>query len=133
VFTVFSELKPLARRHPAAIYNALFRATSELLLELGRTRLKAMLGLTLVLHTWTRDLRFHPHIQVRAAAVGLSLDRNRFVHCRKDYPFSVEVMGRLLRGKVLDALRVLHRKGAFQALPAHPQLSGPLHAPRGHR
>lgn len=116
VFTLPSELKPLARRHPAAIYNALFRAASELLLELGRSRLKATLGLTLVLHTWTRDLRFHPHVHVLATAGGLSLDGKRFVHARKDYLFPVEVMGRLLRGKVLDALRTRHRKGAFPEL-----------------
>jgi hypothetical protein len=116
VFTLPSELKPLAKRHPAEVYAALFRATSELLLELGRTRLKATLGLTLVLHTWTRDLRFHPHVHVLATAGGLALDGRRFVHARKDYLFPVEVMGRLLRGKVLDALRRLHRKGAFPEL-----------------
>ncbi len=113
VLTLPSELKPLARWHPAKVYNALFRAASDLLLELGRTRIKATLGLTLVLHTWTRDLRFHPHVHVLATAGGLSLDGRRFVHSRKDYLFPVEVMGRLLRGKVLDALRRLHRKGAF--------------------
>jgi hypothetical protein len=116
VFTLPSELKPLARRHPVEVYNALFRAASELLLELGRTRLKATLGLTLVLHTWTRALRFHPHVHVLATAGGLSMDGKRFVHARKDYLFPVAVMGRLLRGKVLDAMRTLHRKGAFPEL-----------------
>ena len=113
VLTLPSELKPLARWHPAEVYNALFRTASDLLLELGRTRLAASLGLTLVLHTWTRDLRFHPHVHVLATAGGLALDGRRFVHSRKDYLFPVEVMGRLLRGKMLDALRKLHRKGAF--------------------
>jgi len=116
VFTLPSELKPLAHRHPAAVYNALFRAASELLLDLGRTRMKATLGLTLVLHTWTRDLRFHPHVHVLATAGGLSRERKRFVHSRKDYLFPVEVMGRVLRGKMLDTLRTLHRKGAFPEL-----------------
>ncbi len=100
-------------RHPTEIYTALFRATSELLLELGRTHLKATLGLTMVLHTWTRDLRFHPHVHVLATAGGLALDRERFVHVRKDFLFHVKVMGRLLRGKMLDALRQLQQKGAF--------------------
>jgi hypothetical protein len=118
VFTLPSELKPLALRHPVEIYTALFRCVSELLLELGRTRLQATLGLTMVLHTWTRDLRFHPHVHVLATAGGLSLDRMRFVHVRpskrrKLFLFHVEVMGQLLRGKMLDALRSLHRKGAF--------------------
>ena len=116
VFTLPSELKALGRRHPEEVHAALFRAVIELLLELGRTRLKATLGLTLVLHTWTRDLRFHPHIHVLATAGGLSLGGKRFVHARKDYLFPVKVMGLLLRGKMLSALRKLHGEGAFPEL-----------------
>ncbi len=116
VFTPPSELRPLARRHPVEVYTALFRAVSELLLELGRTRLNATLGLTMVLHTWTRDLRFHPHVHVLITAGGLSLNGQRFVHVRKDFLFPVKVMGRLLRGKMLNALRKLRRKGVFPEL-----------------
>ena len=111
-----SELRSLARWHPVEIYTALFRSVSELLLELGRTRLNATLGLTMVLHTWTRELHFHPHIHVLVTAGGLSLDGQRFVHTRKDFLFPVKVMGQLLRGKMLDALRKLHRKGTFPEL-----------------
>ena len=119
VLTPPSELRPLAMRHPVEVYTALFRATSELLLELGRTHLKATLGLTMVLHTWTRDLRFHPHVHVLVTAGGLALNGSRFVRTRKsrktgkDFLFDVKVMGRLLRGKMLDALRKLQQKGAF--------------------
>ena len=116
VFTPPSELRPLALQHPVEIYTALFRSVSELLLELGRTRLKATLGLTMVLHTWTRDLRFHPHIHVLTTAGGLSLDGKFFVHVRKYFLFHVKVMGRLLRGKMLDALRKLQREGVFPEL-----------------
>jgi hypothetical protein len=103
-------------RHPVEVYNALFRSVSELLLELGRAHLGATLGLTMVLHTWTRELHFHPHIHVLVTAGGLSLDGQRFVHTRKDFLFPVKVMGRLLRGKMLDALRKLRRKGTFPEL-----------------
>ena len=116
VFTPPSELRPLARRHPVEVYTALFRSVSELLLELGRTHLQATLGLTMVLHTWTRDLRFHPHVHVLITAGGLSLDGQRFTHARKNFLFSVKVMGQLLRGKMLDALRKLRRKGTFPEL-----------------
>lgn len=116
VFTLPSELRSLAMWHPVEIYTVLFRSVSELLMELGRTRLKATLGLTMVLHTWTRELHFHPHIHVLTTAGGLSLDGQRFVHVRKDYLFPVKVMGRLLRGKMLDALRQLYRKGTFPEL-----------------
>jgi hypothetical protein len=103
-------------RHPVEIYNALFHSVRELLLELGRTRLKATLGLTMVLHTWTRELHFHPHIHVLTTAGGLSMDGQRFVNVRKDYLFPVKVMGRLLRGKMLDALRHQYRKCTFPEL-----------------
>jgi len=121
VFTRPSELNLLAQRHPVEIYTALFRCVNALLLELGRTRMKAILGLTMVLHTWTRDLRFHPHLHVLATAGGLSLDGNRFICIRpskrgKVFLFHVKAMGRLLRGKMLDALRELQAKGAFPEL-----------------
>jgi Putative transposase/Transposase zinc-binding domain len=130
VFTPPSELRPLAMRHPDEVYATLFHGVSELLVELGRTRLKATLGLTMVLHTWTRELAFHPHVHVLATAGGLSLNGKRFVHVRKDYLFPVKVMGRLLRGKILDALRRLYANGAFPELtqPAFNRLMASLAA-----
>lgn len=122
VFTLASELRSLARQFPEIIYNQLFQVTRELLLQLGRTRMKATLGLTMVLHTWTRDLRFHPHLHVLATAGGLSVEGSRFVHVRrsqksgKRFLFHVDVMGKLLRGKMLDALRRLYQKGSFPGL-----------------
>ena len=121
VFTLPAELKFLAQWHPVEIYGALFRCVSELLLELGRTHMNAILGLTLVLHTWTRDLRLHPHLHVLATAGGLSLDGKRFIHIRpskrrKVFLFHVKRMGKMLRGKMLDALRELRAKGAFPEL-----------------
>jgi len=36
--------------------------------------LEARLGVTAVLHTWTRALNFHPHVHCVVTAGGLSLD-----------------------------------------------------------
>ena len=113
VFTPPSGLRPLAMQHPTEVYTALFHSVSDLLVELGRSHLGATLGLTMVLHTWTRELHFHPHVHVLITAGGLSLNGQRFVHVRKDFLFPVKVMDRLLRGKMLDALRKLRRQGTF--------------------
>lgn len=61
VFTLPSELRALAAFAPRTVYNALLHVAGRLLLEFGRRRLKAEVGATLVLHTWTRALAFHPH------------------------------------------------------------------------
>ena len=107
VFTVPSEMRALCRKVPRAIFDALFRCAGETLLELGQSRLDATLGVTMVLHTWTRDLRFHPHVHAIVTAGGM--DGRGAWHPTKNYLFPVEVMGELLRGKMLDELRRLHR------------------------
>ena len=68
VFTLPPALRSLARRYPRQVYRLFFDAVSETLLELGRDPewLGADLGITAVLHTWTRELTFHPHLLSRA-------------------------------------------------------------------
>lgn len=113
VFTLPSELRHLARKHPGDIHDTLFRCVAEVLGELGRTRMKAIPGWTMVLHTWTRDLRYHPHIHALVTAGGLSLDGQAFVPSGAAYLFPVQVMAALLRGKMLAALGKLRARGAF--------------------
>src|SRR5690606_14520910 len=74
VFTLPAELRPLAKAHPEAIYTLLFAAASSTLLTLGRDPkwLGAELGVTTVLHTWTRDLSLHPHVHCIVTAGGLA-------------------------------------------------------------
>lgn len=113
VFTLPSELRALGKCYPRELFGALFSAASETLLELGASRLQARLGVTMVLHTWTRDLRFHPHVHALVTAGGLADDGSRWVPSSKKYLFPVQVMGTLLRSKMMAALRHLHGQGHF--------------------
>lgn len=115
-FTLPSELRRLAKGHPADIYNAFFRIVGEVLEELGLTHYGAQFGWTAVLHTWKRDLGDHPHIHVLVTAGGLLLNGSAFNLIAGDYLFAGEAMGKLLRGKMLSALRRLFAKGAFPEL-----------------
>ena len=117
VFTLPAELRFLARQYPAKVYGAFFRAVTRTLLQLFRTRLKATPGLMMVLHTWTRELTFHPHLHVLVTAGGLALDGSGMVPSGKNYLFPVEMMGVVFRGKMLNALGVLQQKGAFPEVP----------------
>jgi hypothetical protein len=64
VFTLPATLRALALANRRVVFNLLFQASSQTLLTLGRDpkRLGGMLGITAVLHTWTRALAFHPHL-----------------------------------------------------------------------
>ncbi len=91
----------------AALFEALFHSASETLLQLGRERLGATLGVTMVLHTWTRGLRFHPHVHAIVTAGGVAASGEW--HSTKNFLFHVDVMGALLRCKMMEQLRRLER------------------------
>ena len=115
-FTLPSELRRLAKGHPKDVYNAFFRMVGEILEELALSHYGVQLGWTAVLHTWRRDLGFHPHIHVLVTAGGLLLNGSVFAPIRDTYLFPGEVMGRLLRGKMLEVLWRLYVEAAFPEL-----------------
>lgn len=112
VFTLPGELRPLGLRNQKLIYDLLFSSASATLLELGRDpeRLGALLGITAVLHTWTRELRYHPHLHCIVTGGGLSPDAERWVETGADYLFPFKVLSRLFRGKFLDGLTRTYEK-----------------------
>lgn len=113
VFTVPAELHALMRYRPDLLYDLLFASTSRTLLELGRDEkwLGGDIGLTAVLHTWTRTLLYHPHVHCIVTGGGLAPD-GRWISRRK-FLFPVFVMGALFRGKFVDGLRKAHARGDF--------------------
>ena len=107
VFTVPDTLlNGLAMRNRRLFFDALFDAGSQTLLQLGQDprRLGAQLGLTAVLHTWTRDLRFHPHLHCIVTGGGLTPDGARWRAGKRTFLFPVRVLSALFRGKLLAAL-----------------------------
>jgi len=60
VFTLPSELRALVQRSGEKLFDMLFASAAQTLLTLARDpkRLGAELGVTMVLHTWTRELLF---------------------------------------------------------------------------
>lgn len=107
VFTLPAQLRGLARANPRVVYDLLFRCASATLIELGHDpkRLGGELGVTAVLHTWTQKIEHHPHLHCIATGGALSSDGSRWISTRPDFLFPVRVMGKLFRGKLLDALK----------------------------
>lgn len=113
VFTLPSSLRPLVRENRERLFDLLFASSAHALLELGKDpkRLGGQLGITAVLHTWTRELVFHPHVHCIVTGGGLAPTQDRWVAARKKYLFPVQVIGQLFRGKFLDGLRKAYQSG----------------------
>jgi hypothetical protein len=113
VFTVPHELNPLALTSPTALYDLLFAASSQTLLEVAADpqRMGAEIGFLSILHTWGSNLLLHPHIHCVVPAGGLSADRQRWVATRHPlFLLPIPVLRRVFRDKFLEGLQRLYNK-----------------------
>jgi hypothetical protein len=74
--------------------------------------LGARIGVLAVLHTWSQNLRFHPHLHCLVPAGGLAFDNSRWIPTRRHGFFlPVRVLSRMFRGKLLAFLKQCYRRG----------------------
>jgi hypothetical protein len=124
VFTLPAELRPLTAFAPRVVYDALMRAAHRTLLAFGTSRLRARVGATLVLHTWTRKLEFHPHVHAIVTSGGLSVDGDHWRAAPRRFLFPVHAMGQVLRGKLMTALGRAYAEGTFAGFEAFEDPEG---------
>jgi len=106
-FTLPDPLRQLARSHQTLIYNLLFRTSAAALQKLARDPrfVGGQLGLVGVLQTWTRDLRYHPHVHYLVPAGGLSADGQWLPAKHPRFLVPVKALGKIFRAKFRDALK----------------------------
>ncbi|MFL5803645.1 MAG: IS91 family transposase [Roseiflexaceae bacterium] len=106
-FTLPSELRALARQQPQTIYSLLFHTSAAALQQLAQDPrfLGGQIGMLGVLQTWTRELRYHPHVHYLVPAVALTPDGKRWLVGNSDFLVQVKPLGQLFRAKFRAALR----------------------------
>jgi hypothetical protein len=128
VFTLPDDLRPLVLRNERLVFKILFGAASQTLLQIARDpkHLGAQIGITAVLHTWGQNLLFHPHLHCVVTGGGLSSDATRWVAGRDQYFLPVNVLGKLFRGKFLDALHSAWKEGQLDLAGSTVELNDPV-------
>jgi hypothetical protein len=128
VFTLPDDLNPLSLRNERRVFKILFAAASQTLLQIARdpNHLGAQIGMTAVLHTWGQNLLFHPHLHCVVTGGGLSSDGTRWVAGRDGYFLPVRVLGKLFRGKFLDALHSAWKQGELDLAGRTAELGDPV-------
>lgn len=105
-FTLPDELRAVARSNQKLCYNLLFRASSAALLKLAHDPrfVGAQVGMVGVLHTWTRQLLYHPHVHYIVTGGGLTSD-GRWLASRPDFLVPVKALSAIFRAKFRDQLQ----------------------------
>ena len=123
VFTLPHQFNALAAAQPRWVYETLMRCSAATLSEFAANDrwLGGTGAFSLVLHTWTQDLRRHLHVHALMACGALQTDaRNpQWLAPRRapGFLFPVQALSRVFRGKFLAALQ---QATQAKALPRDP-------------
>ena len=110
-FTVPAQLRQVIRSHQKDLYPLLLRESAGALRDIARDHkdLGAQIGFLAVLQTWTRDLRYHPHVHCVVPGGGLSPDRLRWVSPKREgYFLPQSVLALRFRTRLRQALQQQH-------------------------
>jgi hypothetical protein len=106
-FTLPRELRAIARSNQKVVYNLLFKSAAAALQKLAKDPrfIGGDIGMMGGLHTWKRDLGYHPHVHFIVPGGGLSPDRSQWLPSKADFLVPVEALSPIFRAKFRDAFR----------------------------
>jgi hypothetical protein len=96
------------RAHQRLAYQALLQASATALKRLAKDERfigTDLPGFTGVLHTWGRQLQYHPHIHYIVPGGGLSADRSAWLPSRANFFVPVKALSLIYRALCKDAMR----------------------------
>ena len=116
-FTVPEPLRRPIRSHPRELLPLLFRTSASTLLDLCANPrwFGAVPGVTGVLHTWTRQLEYHPHVHFLVTGGGVAPD-GAWREPLSGFLVPVHALSKVFRARFRDALHKQH-PAVFAALP----------------
>ena len=116
-FTLPTGLRELARHQPRLIYDLLFRMSAEATQKLAQDPrfVGGQVGMVGVLHTWGRNLAYHPHIHYLVPAGGLASDGKTWLAARQKFLLPVKALSRIFRTKMRQALAKVDVEGLISA------------------
>jgi hypothetical protein len=101
-------LRPFLRAHQRPAYQALFHASATALKRLAKDQRfigTDLPGFTGVLHTWGRQLQYHPHIHDIVPGGGLSEDRTAWRPSRPNFVVPVKALSPIYRALFQEEMR----------------------------
>ncbi|MDP3478348.1 MAG: transposase, partial [Desulfoprunum sp.] len=106
-FTLPRELRPLAWFNQKTVYTLLFKCVSGTLKDFGMNpkHLGVEIGMTMVLHTNTRSLDYHPHIHAVVPGGGIDRKRGFWKKLKGDYLFNGLALAKVFRARFLAAIK----------------------------
>ncbi len=107
-FTVPESIRTFMRGHQKKAYGALFKASSKSMKKLARDKKHIggdLPGFTGILHTWGRQMQYHPHIQTIAPGGAFNKLKGTSACSRLDFFLPVRALSKIFRAKFRDQMK----------------------------
>ncbi len=116
-FTLPGELRPMARSNQKVLFDLLFKSSAAALHKLAQDPrfVGGDIGMMGGLHTWQRDMGYHPHVHFIVPGGGLSPDHSQWLPTKPDFFVPVEALSAIFRAKFRDGLK---KTDLFDTVPA---------------
>ena len=117
-FTVPKQIRRIIRSNQRLCYSALFAASSDTMKKLANDPKYIggdITGFFGVLHTWGRQLQYHPHIHYIVPGGALSKEDNRWHPSRIDFYLPVKAMSIVFKAKFKDHMK---KNNLFTQIPS---------------
>jgi hypothetical protein len=118
VATVPEETRHLFLSDQKSMYALFMRTVAGAVIDLTRDRkyLGATPGILMVLHTWTGQMHYHPHVHLLVTGGGVSDDGQSWCEPPGTFLVPVKALSKLIAARFRDALKKT-QPGAFSRLP----------------
>jgi hypothetical protein len=105
--TVPAELREVLRTQQRDGYAALMQASAAAIIQLARDPryVGGTVAVLAVLHTWTQQLSFHPHVHCLVSGGGISEDASTCHPAHRKFLLPVKALAKLVRGRFRALLR----------------------------
>ena len=116
-FTLPASFNEVARAHQRLLYELLFKTSAAATQQLAQEPrwIGGQVGMVGMLHTWGRNLAYHPHVHYLVPGGGLGRDGQSWLPARHNFFLPVRALSRVFRGKLQQALR---RTDCYARIPA---------------
>jgi len=107
-FTVPKEFRSFMRSHPKECYRAIFEAAKLSLVKLAKDPRfigSGKIGMTGVLHTWGRDLNYHPHVHFIVPGGAISKSGTEWLSSRSDFLVPALALSKIYRAKFKELMK----------------------------
>ena len=114
VFTLPDSLRLPVLFNQQPLFDLFYQAASRTLLKLAAQKSGVIPGFSLILHTWSQTLAFHPHLHCILAGGGLSSDGQHFQLFKKKFFIHVKVLSAVFKGIFLEGFKQLFASGLLK-------------------